>query len=190
MANIPETPTFDTSVYQIETTDKVLGGPDGKINLQAKQLANRTAWLKQEVETAGALAADADAKADQALGQIADVEVAAGSAAASAAAALQYKDDALAAKALAEQAQASAEADAAAAAAATGAAADRGQAGQRAAEAQASAAAAVSAASAAVAALSSMRNLPTFADNASAIAGGLAEGYIYKTPTGEVRSVV
>lgn len=47
MANLPESPTWVSGIYQIETTDPVVGGPDGISNLQAKQLANRTAWLKQ-----------------------------------------------------------------------------------------------------------------------------------------------
>lgn len=32
--------------------------------------------------------------------------------------------------------------------------------------------------------------LPTYADNASAVAGGLPTGYLYKTSTGELRIVV
>lgn len=43
------------NVYQIKTTDPVLGGPDGIANLQAKQLAERDAYLKirtDEVEAA------------------------------------------------------------------------------------------------------------------------------------------
>lgn len=47
MANLPESPTWVSGIYQIEATDPVVGGPDGISNLQAKQLANRTAWLKQ-----------------------------------------------------------------------------------------------------------------------------------------------
>lgn len=50
MANVTETARWDTGVYQIEKSDKVLGGADGKVNLQAQQLANRTAYLKQQVE--------------------------------------------------------------------------------------------------------------------------------------------
>lgn len=148
MANLPETPVFTADIYQIETTDRVLGGPDGVVNLQAKQIADRTAYLKQEVEAAAGIAVDAETKADSALLQIASAEAAMGSAAASAAAALLHKNDALAAKALAEQARSDAQAAAVdASAAATGAAADRVTAGQRAAEAQASATSAVNAAS-------------------------------------------
>lgn len=48
MANLQETPQWETGVYQIEETDPVMGGPDGIDNLPHKHLANRTAWLKQE----------------------------------------------------------------------------------------------------------------------------------------------
>lgn len=51
MANLIETPQWETGVYQIETTDPVVGGPDGISNIQAKQLANRTAYLKTTLES-------------------------------------------------------------------------------------------------------------------------------------------
>lgn len=51
MANVTETARWETGVYQIEKSDKVLGGAEGKVNVQAQQLANRTAYLKQQVET-------------------------------------------------------------------------------------------------------------------------------------------
>lgn len=50
MANLPETPQWEEGVYQIEVSDPVLGGPDGISNRQAKQLASRTSYLKQQVE--------------------------------------------------------------------------------------------------------------------------------------------
>lgn len=50
MANLPESATWEGGIYQLEKTDPVDGGPDGISNNQAKQLANRTAYLKQEVE--------------------------------------------------------------------------------------------------------------------------------------------
>jgi len=50
MANLSEQALYELGIYQIETTDPVVGGPDGLSNTQAKQLANRTAYLKQEVE--------------------------------------------------------------------------------------------------------------------------------------------
>lgn len=46
MANVTETQTWENGVYQLETTDPILGGPNGTANVQAKQLANRTAYLK------------------------------------------------------------------------------------------------------------------------------------------------
>ncbi len=46
MANLTESAVYESGIYQIETTDPVVGGPNGVSNAQAKQLANRTAWLK------------------------------------------------------------------------------------------------------------------------------------------------
>lgn len=59
MANLQEKPVWETGIYQLETTDPVLGGPDGVDNLQAKQLANRTTFLKKQIDdvVAGALTA-------------------------------------------------------------------------------------------------------------------------------------
>lgn len=50
MANVIESSQFDAGVYQIETEDPVLGGPDGIANKQAKNLANRTKYLKDQLE--------------------------------------------------------------------------------------------------------------------------------------------
>ncbi len=50
MANLQETATYEVGIYQIETSDVVLGGPDGLTNVPIKQLANRTAWLKEAIE--------------------------------------------------------------------------------------------------------------------------------------------
>lgn len=47
MANLPEQNNYPSGIYQIELTDPVVGGPDGISNVQARQLANRTRWLKQ-----------------------------------------------------------------------------------------------------------------------------------------------
>lgn len=52
MANLIETPEWTAGIYQLEQDDLVLGGPDGIDNVQAKQLSNRTFWLKQQVESA------------------------------------------------------------------------------------------------------------------------------------------
>ena len=50
MPNLTEAASWVAGIYQIETTDPVVGGPNGVSNTQAKQLANRTAYLKGEVE--------------------------------------------------------------------------------------------------------------------------------------------
>lgn len=42
---IAETATWEPEIYELKTTDKVEGGPDGISNLQPKQLANRTKFL-------------------------------------------------------------------------------------------------------------------------------------------------
>ncbi|MCD4502053.1 tail fiber protein [Chromobacterium vaccinii] len=50
MANLQEKLFWEPGIYQLETSDPVLAGPDGIDNLQGKQLANRTAYLKDQVE--------------------------------------------------------------------------------------------------------------------------------------------
>lgn len=50
MANQPEQPIFDSGVYQLEQDDPVLGGYGGLSNIPLLNLANRTSWLKQEVD--------------------------------------------------------------------------------------------------------------------------------------------
>lgn len=50
MANVTEVVQYEAGIYQIETTDPVVGGATGIANVQAKQLANRTAYLKQTTD--------------------------------------------------------------------------------------------------------------------------------------------
>lgn len=50
MAGLILTPEWTEEVYQLETSDPVMGGPDGIDNRQAIQLGKRTEYLKQEVE--------------------------------------------------------------------------------------------------------------------------------------------
>ncbi|WP_177316651.1 gp53-like domain-containing protein [Burkholderia ubonensis] len=50
MSNLIEVDRWENGIYQLETSDPVIGGPDGIDNLQAKQLANRTQFLKRLVE--------------------------------------------------------------------------------------------------------------------------------------------
>lgn len=49
MAGVTEKREWTTEVYQLETTDPVLGGPEGVSNLPHKHLANRTQWLRQKI---------------------------------------------------------------------------------------------------------------------------------------------
>lgn len=51
MANVTESATYDAGVYQLEVTNPVTGGATGVANYQAKNLANRTAYLKSHVDT-------------------------------------------------------------------------------------------------------------------------------------------
>lgn len=50
VANVKEESKWEEGVYQIEVTDPVVGGVDGISNKQAKQLANRTSYLKEKVD--------------------------------------------------------------------------------------------------------------------------------------------
>ncbi|MGL9719739.1 hypothetical protein [Symbiopectobacterium sp.] len=50
MSYLKETAVWEDGIYQIETSDPVLGGPDGITNRPTRELANRTAWLKQQLE--------------------------------------------------------------------------------------------------------------------------------------------
>lgn len=50
MSNITETAQWEATVYQIDTSDLVLGGANGASNAAAQDLANRTAWLKVQVD--------------------------------------------------------------------------------------------------------------------------------------------
>ena len=50
MANLKETAQWEGGIYRIEQTDPVVGGEDGIDNIQAKQLGNRTLYLKERVD--------------------------------------------------------------------------------------------------------------------------------------------
>ena len=50
MANLILTRQWIENIYQLETTDPVMGGPDGVDNRQAKELGARTNWLKDQVD--------------------------------------------------------------------------------------------------------------------------------------------
>jgi len=54
MANLPEQSVWQNGIYQIDINDDVRGGPveeGGIANIQAKQLADRTVFLKEKIET-------------------------------------------------------------------------------------------------------------------------------------------
>ncbi|WP_460418861.1 gp53-like domain-containing protein [Pseudomonas sp. microsymbiont 2] len=50
MADLPESDEWVPGIYQLETSDPVLGGPDGIDNRQATQLGNRTRWLRNMIQ--------------------------------------------------------------------------------------------------------------------------------------------
>ncbi|MFD2645147.1 glycine-rich domain-containing protein [Pseudomonas japonica] len=70
MASLPEQYDWAPGIYQLETSDPVLGGPEGIDNLQAKQLASRTQWLKNQLAAGGV-----NVVAPQVVGKIADLGV-------------------------------------------------------------------------------------------------------------------
>lgn len=50
MPNLSETNNYEAGIYQLETTDFVIGGASGVSNTPNKQLANRTNYLKSHVD--------------------------------------------------------------------------------------------------------------------------------------------
>lgn len=50
MANLTEISNWEDGIYRIETSDPVLGGEEGIANKSIKQLANRTKYLKGQVD--------------------------------------------------------------------------------------------------------------------------------------------
>ena len=47
---LPETPVWEDAIYEFQMTDLVLGGTGNIDNLQATQLGNRSAYLKQRID--------------------------------------------------------------------------------------------------------------------------------------------
>lgn len=56
MTTINEQARWEDGIYQIKRGDAVSGGRDGVANIQARQLAARTAYLKQELDILGTMA--------------------------------------------------------------------------------------------------------------------------------------
>ena len=65
MANLQESASWTDGIYQLETTDPVMGGANGTSNTQAKQLANRTRWLKEQTENQGSRIASMEGGIDE-----------------------------------------------------------------------------------------------------------------------------
>ena len=49
MANLTEISQWESVIRQLENGEAATGGADGLANIQAKQLANRTKWLKENL---------------------------------------------------------------------------------------------------------------------------------------------
>ena len=61
MANLSEETKWENGIYQLEIDDPLQGGADGIDNVQAKQLANRTRYLKTKIESTQAKVAPVEA---------------------------------------------------------------------------------------------------------------------------------
>ncbi|MFV2030839.1 phage tail protein, partial [Neisseria sp. S1] len=75
MANLTETARWEAGIYQFETSDPVMGGPNGIDNRPTRELANRTLWLKTELAKAVASIGQNKTAADQGLATKADKTV-------------------------------------------------------------------------------------------------------------------
>ncbi len=64
MGNLTEIEQWDAGVYEVSTVDAVVGGPDGISNKAAKNLANRTTYLKAFIESIQTAQSDHDAAVD------------------------------------------------------------------------------------------------------------------------------
>ncbi|HIF6318738.1 TPA: hypothetical protein ACX3MK_003015 [Raoultella ornithinolytica] len=51
MPNLPEQPAWESGVHQLEESDRAKAGPGGVLNIPPTQLANRTRWLKAQLES-------------------------------------------------------------------------------------------------------------------------------------------
>lgn len=50
MTNLVTSPTWHEDINQVDTNEPIIGGDGGNANLATRQLAERTDWLKQELE--------------------------------------------------------------------------------------------------------------------------------------------
>ncbi|HBY9797745.1 TPA: hypothetical protein MJA66_23235 [Klebsiella pneumoniae] len=51
MSNLPEQPAWESGIHQLEESERAKAGPGGVLNIQASQLANRTRYLKEALES-------------------------------------------------------------------------------------------------------------------------------------------
>ncbi|HFQ7421275.1 TPA: hypothetical protein ACHSYE_004815, partial [Klebsiella pneumoniae] len=51
MSNLPETLAWESAIHQLEESDRAKAGPGGVLNIPPTQLANRTAWLRAQIES-------------------------------------------------------------------------------------------------------------------------------------------
>ncbi|MFZ8819269.1 hypothetical protein ACI8EP_25075, partial [Klebsiella michiganensis] len=49
MASLEENSAWESSIYQLEETDRAQAGAGGVLNIQARQLANRTRFLRSKL---------------------------------------------------------------------------------------------------------------------------------------------
>lgn len=51
MSNLSEQTAWESGIHQLEESDRAKAGPGGVLNIPANQLANRTKWLKAQLES-------------------------------------------------------------------------------------------------------------------------------------------
>ncbi|WP_437890148.1 hypothetical protein [Phytobacter sp. V91] len=51
MATLPETPSWESGIHQLEEADRAKAGAGGVLNVQATQLANRTRYLRAAIQS-------------------------------------------------------------------------------------------------------------------------------------------
>ncbi|MCE0314849.1 hypothetical protein LVU74_15780, partial [Klebsiella pneumoniae] len=51
MPNLPESPSWEPGIHQLEESERAKAGPGGVLNIPAGQLANRTRWLRLLIES-------------------------------------------------------------------------------------------------------------------------------------------
>lgn len=65
MANLEENEIFEEHIYEISDEDPVGGGPNGVVNVQSRQIANRTRWLKQYADQVADAIGDNESLSDR-----------------------------------------------------------------------------------------------------------------------------